>query len=161
NHLHPWHLILSDCARKNVNKDAGLGPHGCWEESLDASGRIDRAARVALLICPQRYLLSYRRSRFRNLKRNKEQSPMTKRQILADLIYDARRRLEELDEHVDALADRANWAAYVRQQLGQGAELSEFESANADTTLNSITDPGDRLAFAKGLYAKDVNLLSN
>ena len=85
---------------------------------------------------------------------------MTKKQTIADLIYDARQRSEELDVS-DVIADRANWAAYVRQQLGEGAELTEFEAVNSDATLRSMDDSEGRLAFAKELYAKDAALLSN
>lgn len=76
---------------------------------------------------------------------------MTKREMIASLIHQARQRSEDLDEGVDPFQDRSNWAAYVRQQLGESPELNQNEAVNADGTLNSIDGTEDRLAFAKDL----------
>jgi hypothetical protein len=44
---------------------------------------------------------------------------MTEKEMIASLIYEAWQRAEDLDEGVDLFQDSSNWAAYVRQQLGE------------------------------------------
>ena len=86
---------------------------------------------------------------------------MTKAEIISDLLYEARRRLEDLDEVADLEADRTTWDAYVRQQLGEGDDLAQYNAGNAGGSLTSITDPEQRLTFARDLYLKDRERLTS